>query len=231
MAEAGEHAQATGRCDVDLGEPAADEVKADQAQPITAATLGDVRADVAFRGCESGELRPAAGVQIRTCLSRRRYTQDAAEDRAVEQEHALVPATRCGRVLLSDDHPLAAGGDDLEQRARVGIVATDVKDTASTHGADIGPRPSGPDLSSKLSDLVPAHRRPDRDVSEARWSAAHDLKLSVRAASMPRSSCVGRSSPMAWATTWPSAATKNVTGKPATPQRRPVASPPSRTLG
>ena len=116
-------ADAGRRGHVDLGEPAADHVDADEQQPALAQMRPEPRADLALARRQLGFLRRAAAHHVGAQVVRRRHAVDRARIFAVDQDDALVAVLHGREEGLH--HPLLAEGhgEHVVERAEIEIVA------------------------------------------------------------------------------------------------------------
>ena len=121
-AEIPDRADAGRRGDVDLGEPAADHVDADEQQAALAQRRADGRADLALARRQLGVLRRAAAHHVGAKVVGGRHAVHRAGVFAVDQDDALVAVAHLGKEFL--DHPgLAKGrGEHVVERAEVEVV-------------------------------------------------------------------------------------------------------------
>ena len=115
------------RGDVDLGQPVADHVDADEDQPARPEVRADARADLPLPVGQHGLLRLPAGVEIGARLSLVGHARDGAGDFAVDQNDALVALADLRQVALGDDRLAELLGIHFQQRAEIVVAGPEVE--------------------------------------------------------------------------------------------------------
>src|SRR5262249_11532102 len=106
--------QAGGRGDVDLGEPVADHVDADEYNAEPRQLRADRVADLAVALGEFGLHRLAADMHVGARLALGGHAVDDADRLAVDQDDALVALAHLGKVALGDQRLAASLREHLE---------------------------------------------------------------------------------------------------------------------
>src|SRR5882672_4114361 len=119
--------QAGRRGDVDLGEPVADHVDADEDHAEPRQFRSDGVADLAVALAELGLHRFAADMHVGARLAFGRHAIDDADRLAVDQDDALVALAHLGKIALGDQRLAAALREHLEQRGEILVVGPDAE--------------------------------------------------------------------------------------------------------
>src|SRR5690554_422409 len=129
-----EFADAGGAGDVDLGQPVADHVQADEAHAAPDHLRTDLGRDPAVALAERAALAAAAGGQVAAELVALRDARQAVVDRhAVDQQDALVAFADLRQVALRHRQVAAAVGQGFKDHVEVGLAGRGAEDRAPAH--------------------------------------------------------------------------------------------------
>src|SRR5690606_16245965 len=120
--------------DVDLGEPVADHVQADEAHAAPFHLGTDLGGDPAVALAQGTALAAAAGSQVAAELVALRDPRQAVVHRdAVDQQDALVAVDDLGQVALRHGQMAPALGEGFQNHVEVGVAGAGAEDRAPAH--------------------------------------------------------------------------------------------------
>src|SRR6185436_8063667 len=122
---------ARGRGDVDLGQVIANDVDADEDQPLFLQGRTDRIANFAIPGAEAAGHGLAADMQVRARLPFRRDAVDRAGRLAVDQNDALVAIADLRQVALRNHRLSIELGKHFLERVQILILSRDMKDAGA----------------------------------------------------------------------------------------------------